>query len=44
MIPGRETFPLSDLMKAAAIKSANDAAVQIAMFSATAARRHLSRR
>ncbi len=28
----RETFPLSDLMKAAAIKSANDAAVQIAMF------------
>mgnify|MGYP000890831926 FL=1 len=28
----RETFPLSDLMKAATIKSANDAAVQIAMF------------
>lgn len=28
----RETFPLSDLMKAAAIKSANDAAVQIALF------------
>ena len=28
----RETLPLSDLMKAAAIKSANDAAVQIALF------------
>ncbi len=28
----RETFPLSDLMKAVAIKSANDAAVQVAEF------------
>lgn len=28
----RETLPLSDLMKAATIKSANDAAVQIALF------------